>query len=326
MNERGKNILPMIGFILIVLVLLGGFAYYSQKKDAGNFMGMDNTPVKSGFGYDIDNKDEISTDGVDKITIISVSSEIKISTHSSNRVSAHFYGNVIGIKKENIPYLEVEKNGDEALVRIVYPLQAGFSVREDTKLDVVIPEEWNRDIEIKSISGNISADRLSGNDITINTTSGKIDISEIEAEGDISASSISGTCRIDKAISNSAKINTTSGDAAIGSLKAEDIKFRTVSGYAKLNAAAEKAELNSTSGNIDADFADGFEKVSAKSISGSVNLGISHKAEFTVDLKTISGNIKCEDFSMNISSSDKKELKGRVGNGGGRIDVSTTSG
>jgi len=328
MNERGKNILPMIGFILIVLVLLGGFAFYNQKKDkdAGNSTQADNSPRKNGFGYDIDNKGQISTNGVDKITIISVSSEVKISTHNSNQVSAHFYGNVIGFKKENIPYLEVEKNGGEALVRIVYPLQTGFSVSEDTKLDVVIPEDWNRNIEIKSISGNISADRLSGNDITLNTTSGKIEISEVKAEGDISASSISGSIGIDKAISDSAKINTTSGDTVVGSLKAEDIKFRTISGYAKLNVMAEKAELNSTSGNIDVDFADEFEKISAKSISGGVKLGIPRKAEFTAEFKTLSGNIKCEDFSMNILSSDKKELKGRVGSGGGKIDISTTSG
>jgi hypothetical protein len=170
MNERGKNILPMIGFILIVIVVLGGFAFFSRKKDTGNFKVIDNTRKKSGFGYDIDSTGKVSTDGVDKITIRSVSSEVKIATHKSDQVNAHFYGNVIGFNKENMPYLEVEKKGNEALVRIVYPAKTGLNITENTKLDVVIPEDWNRNIEVISISGGISADQLTGNDITLNTT------------------------------------------------------------------------------------------------------------------------------------------------------------
>lgn len=326
MNERGKNILPMIGFILIVIVLLGGFAFYSQKQGTGNNSAADNSLRKSGFGYDIDSTEKISTDGADKITIISVSSEIKITTHNSEQVNAHFYGNVIGFDKGNIPYLEVKKNGSEIMVRIVYPTKTGVNIREDTKLDVAVPEDWNRNIEVKSISGDISADELTGEDITLNTTSGEIKVSEIKAGGTISASSISGNCNIDKAVSDYAKINTTSGDVAVGSLKAEDIKFKTISGDAKLNVTAEEAELNSTSGDIDANFLSGFEKISAKSISGNVKLGIPDETEFTVDLKTLSGSIDCKDFSMNITSSGKREFKGKVGSGSGKIDISTTSG
>lgn len=326
MNERGKNILPMIGFILIVIVVLGGFAFFSRKKDTGNFKVIDNTRKKSGFGYDIDSTGKVSTDGVDKITIRSVSSEVKIATHKSDQVNAHFYGNVIGFNKENMPYLEVEKKGNEALVRIVYPAKTGLNITENTKLDVVIPEDWNRNIEVISISGGISADQLTGNDITLNTTSGKIEISDIDADGTISASSISGSCNIDKVISDNAKINTSSGDTVVGYLEAKDIKFKTISGHGKLNVTVKKAELNSTSGNIDVDFTNGFEKISAKSISGRVKLGIPGTTEFTVDLKTISGGIDCQDFPMKISSSGKKELKGQVGSGGSEIDVSTTSG
>lgn len=325
MTERGRNILPMIGFILIVIVVLGGFAFFSPKMNAGNFTVIDNSLNKSGLGYEIDDTREISTDGIDRITIRSVSSDIKVQTHNSNNVKAHFYGSAL-MKKESIPYLEVEKNGSEALVRIVYPSKINAGIKTDTKLDVVIPEGWKWDVEIKSISGDISADRLTGNDITLNTTSGKIEISDIDADGTISASSISGSCNIDKVISDNAKINTSSGDTVVGYLEAKDIKFKTISGHGKLNVTVKKAELNSTSGNIDVDFTNGFEKISAKSISGGVKLGIPGTTEFTVDLKTISGGIDCQDFPMKISSSGKKELKGQVGSGGSEIDVSTTSG
>jgi lia operon protein LiaG len=326
MVDRGKNVLPMIGFILIIIVIFGGFVLFGQKKNTEKFTGKDNSSIKSGFGYDIDSTGNVSTDGVDKITIRSVSSEVKISTHNSDQVNAHFYGNVVGFNKENVPYLIVEKNGDEALVRIVYPLRTGVNIREETKLNVLIPEDWNHNIEIKSISGDITADQLTGGDITLNTTSGNIKISEIKAKDNISVSSISGNCSIDKSISDYAKINTSSGDIIIDSLEAEDIKFRTISGDAKLNITADEAELDSTSGNIVAEFTDGFEKISAKSISGNVKLGIPGKAEFTADLKTLSGSINCKDFSMNISSSGERVLKGRVGRGDGKINISTTSG
>jgi len=327
MNNRGKNVLPMIGFILIIIVIFGGFVFFGQKKNAESSMGIDKlTSKKSGFGYGIDSTGNISTDGVDKITIRSISSEVKISTHDSDQVNAHFYGNVIGFSEENIPYMEVEKNGKEALVRIVYPVNTSVNIREDTKLNVMIPEDWDQNIEIKSISGNIAADQLTGEDITLNTTSGRIEVSEIKASGTVSVSSISGNCNIDSLISEYAKINTTSGDTTVDSLKAEDIKFRTISGYAKLNVAVEEAELDSTSGSIDVDFSSGFDKISAKSISGSIKLGIPSEAEFTADLKTISGSIDCRDFSMNILSSSERVLKGQVGSGDGKINISTTSG
>jgi len=326
MVERGKNILPMIGFILLVIVAFGGFAFYGRGKDAYNFTVTDNSSKNSVFGYDIDSTGEVATGGVDKITIRSVSSEVKISTHNSDRVEAHFYGNVVGFKRENIPYLEVEKNGNEALVRIVYPAEKGFKISEDTKLDVAIPEEWNRNIEIKSISGDITAKRLTGNDITLNTTSGNMAISEIKAKHTVSASSISGSCSFDKVISDIAKINTTSGSVNIDFLEAKELNFSSVSGDAELNTAAEEAEINTTSGSINVSFVNEFDKINAKSISGQIKLGIPGSAEFTANLKTVSGNIDCKDFAMNISSSGERELKGRVGSGDGKIDVSTTSG
>jgi lia operon protein LiaG len=326
MVERGKNILPVIGFILIVIVVFGGFAFYGRIKDTNDHTVIDNSSRNRLLGYDIDSTGEIPTDGVDKITIRSVSSKVKIFTHNSDRVKAHFYGNVVGFNKDNIPYLEVEKNGNEALVRIVYPVKTGIKISEDTKLDVAIPDGWDRNIEINSISGDVTADQLTGNDVTLNTTSGNIKISEIKAKDNISASSVSGSCNIDKAISDYLKINTTSGSINIDFLEAREITIKTVSGDAKLTAAAEEAEINSTSGNFAVNFTNEVEKINAKSISGNVKLGLPGSAGFTADLKTVSGSINCEDFLMSISSSGKRELKGRVGSGEGEIDISTTSG
>lgn len=349
MNQKGKNILPMIGFILIVGVLLGGFAMARALKG-------DNLSVrkatqgneqKNGLhsNYTLDETGEVSTKGMNKISISAVSSEINILSHQSDTVEAHFYGNLKTVNKDFLPYLEVKKEGDTAVVKVKYPQALNISTLGSSKLDVTIPEGWKDDLEVSSVSGKIGAVELTGEDIRLNTTSGSIEvdtlsgkdvrlnstsgdfkINQLIAKESFDKTTVSGRCEIDTVDCEEADLNSTSGGTFIKMSNSDKVKAQSISGRIEIKMKKGSADFQTTSGGIYATFTDSFEKFKANSISGTVKLEIPENSDFKIDVNTVSGDIRCNDFAVKISSSKRNKLEGEVGDGESRIDVDTTSG
>jgi lia operon protein LiaG len=352
MRERGKNILPMIGFILIVAVIFGGFAMANTFNGNSDVKTIEKNNKDRGllkknlFGnYDIDETSEISTKGTDRITINAVSSEINIQTHDSEKVEAHFYGDVSTLDPDARPFLEATKKGDTIAVAIKYPKTMSSFTSERTCLDVKIPKRWAEDLEVTSVSGKISAPELTGKDIRINSTSGSIQIDNITGKnirlvttsgdfklGELIArdtfkqSTISGTSSINKVEAEDIKLEVTSGSTSIQNAICEKVTSSSISGSVEINLKDGSAEMASSSGNIQVRFEEGFNDFSAKSISGSVNLDIPEYSEFELEVKTISGDVKCGDFDMRVISTKKNNLKAITGDGDSKIDIQTSSG
>jgi DUF4097 and DUF4098 domain-containing protein YvlB len=361
MNERGRNVLPMIGFIMILIVLLGGFSL-AKNKNARKMLDQNHSTStntnrtdkpfegiinKSGIlsGYTVDESGELSTEGINKITIASVSSELNIYRSDSNKISAKYYGDVQSSNKDSAPYLEVIKEGNEAIVRIKYPTWHNVSFSEKTKLDVTIPDNWGEDLDIKNTSGSISANELKGDDISIVTisgsisidklmgknieiksTSGAIAVDQVIASAKFTGSTISGKYAVNVIESREVDLNSTSGVIDVSDAQCDDFDARSISGDIDITLKKGNADIETTSGRIKIKFLDGFDTIKAKSISGKVLVSVPENSQFDVDIRTISGSIKCSDFSMKVNSSKSNELKGTVGSGGSQIDVNSASG
>lgn len=354
MNEKGRNILPMIGFILIVAVLLGGFAMaksfgkepriFDNKRET-NISIKNNRKSSPLGGYSIDDSGALSTSGINKISVSGVSSEISIETHNSDKVEAHFYGNVTTSNQDALPYLEVFKEGSTAVVRVKHPNVTNVSINGKTSLDVKIPEDWARGLEISSVSGKITATELIGDKVQLNTTSGEIEVDNItaediilqsvsggfnlgnlEADGTIKKSTISGSCTVNEVQAGEIALESTSGSTTIHNANADKITSTSISGAVEINLSRGSAEMATTSGEILVRFKEDFDKFSANSVSGGIRLEIPEDSEFKVDVSTVSGEIRCDDFAMKILSSKRNQLQAEAGNGGGRIEISTTSG
>ncbi len=354
MNEKGRNILPMIGFILIVAVLLGGFAMaksfgkgvqlFDNKRETG--ISIKNNRKSSPLGgYSIDDSGSVSTSGMNEISISGVSSEISIETHNSDKVEAHFYGNVTTSNQDALPYLEVVREGNTAVVRVKYPNVKNVSINGKTSLDVKIPEDWAQDLEVSSVSGRITTQELTGENVKLNTTSGDIEVdnitaddivfqsvsgsfnlSNLKANGTISKNTISGSCTINEAQAEKIALESTSGSTTIHNADADKVTSTSISGAVEVNLSRGSAEMATTSGEILVRFEEDFDGFSANSVSGGVRLEIPENSEFKVDINTISGEIRCNDFSMKILSSKRNQLQAEAGNGGSRIEIRTTSG
>jgi len=350
MNEKGKNILPMIGFILIVSVLLGGLALAKGFGKVGS-SDSDKTSSKSETrgstlgGYSIDDTGSASASGMKNISISAVSSEVKIETHRSNEVEAYFHGKVTTLNKDALPYLEVKKDGKTIIVRIVYPNPVNVSISGRTWLDVKIPEDWKNALEVSTVSGQITAPQLNGEEIKLNTTSGSINVANINGE-EVQMRSTSGSFKIGKAIvrdlfemgtisgsfeadnieAQKVKVESTTGTVTIKNAVAEKVTSTSISGAVQMNLQEGSAEMSTTSGEISVSFEKDFQKFKANSVSGSVTLKVPEDAGFKAEIKTVSGSIDCKDFSLKILSSKKNHLEAEAGDGDSEIEVYTTSG
>jgi len=110
---------------------------------------------------------------------------------------------------------------------------------------------------------------ISNKNITLKTSSGKI-----EGTGVYNASSIN--------------IESSSGNISINSITADTIKLKASSGYIKCNNVNGNTTLNTSSGSINVSVING--DVFAEASSGSINLGT---VNGTVNTKTSSGRIQC---------------------------------
>jgi len=317
--------------------------------------------------YMVDENGELSAQGKEMISVDVASTNVNVYTHDRDSVKAHLYGEVKATSEDIVPCLELEENGQGIAVSVKY-LQAGkrffryFS--DNLRLDVTIPESWINKLDIRSASGNISAQTLSGSDVALKsssgdikiqyitgyyiaaeTVSGNIDAGKLSGEkgfiksssGDLNikeavfsdkleVNTVSGKCHIDKLECKEGRLAAGSGDIETKDVVAEKVKSETVSGSIKIKMRNGSADLNVTSGNIRAEFEENFELINAKSASGNINLALPSGSEFTMNVKTVTGVIKCNDIPVKISSSDGRHLEGKVGNGSGEVNISTTSG
>jgi len=322
MNERGRNILPVIGFIILIGLVLGGFSI--AREINGGTITKQNT--KNSSDGEIDETSEISTKNRNKISIRSVSSGINVYTHDEEQVRAHFYGNFTTRDEDAVPYLEVKEDGSIVSVRIVYPKNTQLSISGNATLDVYVPGNWDGQLEISSVSGKIAADSITGDKVGLQTTSGGIEIGKVAAGGMFSTHSISGKSSIDKIECDEGNFRSTSGRITVGSVVSRTINAKTVSGRIEIKMIAESADIESASGEINAAFDNSFNTFKARNVSGKVKLAIPHDSEFSIEAKSMSGGIDIKDFPVKISTSKNNELKGQVGNGDGSIYISTTSG
>lgn len=125
------------------------------------------------------------------------------------------------------------------------------------------------------------------------------------------------------------------GKSVSGTVKLEKlagpVDFKTVSGDIALSlTGASDCDLSAVSGNITVQ-ADAFYNaaLSAKSISGGVDLVFSRGADARLRTSSISGEIDCK---LKLEDAESKKgygstgLAGRIGSGTGRIELSTISG
>ena len=176
-------------------------------------------------------------------------------------------------------------------------LNGDLSVRASVTL--VVPER--SDVRARAVSGDVFVGGIRASS-SLSTVSGRITATGLDGEvglrtvsGDIDVQGVGGTVRV----------NAVSGDVTI------------------TGGAPDEVTARSVSGELTLDF-DGVPDVDCTTVSGDVAVRFPASAGLDLDAVTVSGRLE-SGFPDELESG-KRRLRGRIGDGGARLSVRTTSG
>lgn len=250
------------------------------------------------------NIDEEKTEGIDGIECIYICTsfvDINIIPHEKDKIKIHYNGY---IKASSIPKLEIDRSGNTLYISTDTDKPSN-AFDPDLKLDIYIPSTFKEHLEVSTTSGDIEVRDIEIKSLQTHSSSGDIDILN---------SSI-----------DSISIDSTSGNQTVQSLASTEGNFSSSSGDINiLKSNIDSLSIGSTSGDQTAESLT-YIKGNFGSSSGDIILILPKNSEFNLKATTSSGNIS-SDFPIAITSKNRFELAGRVGDSSNSITISTSSG
>ena len=107
-------------------------------------------------------------EGIEKIVINTVSSDIKILPAEDKKIAVDFYGSITTNLGDNSPKLITDIKNGVLNISISYPktFSIGLFNISNLFLDVYIPSEFSQEINAASVSGDINIENFDGEKIT----------------------------------------------------------------------------------------------------------------------------------------------------------------
>ncbi len=263
---RKVGIIVLIIIIIIMIVGLSKVLMFAINHNDWNWFMNFGSSDEVRKQENIRKEEKIAIDDVKKLNLEFKSSDLNVffTEESDIRVVQYSYkelreDQLFMVDKSNSAIEIKESNKPQFFIFYI-----GFM--EQISYDVYIPKAYEKDLQIKSVSGDIEVNEsLKFEDLTISSTSGDVKMGNIEAK-DI-------------------KIETISGDIKLQDIKSDNLKLKAVSGDIKALSAIGNIEAKTTSGEIE------FGRIDATSVSGNVK---SEDFKVTRDskIKTTSGDVK----------------------------------
>lgn len=218
----------------------------------------------------------------DTIKILSTYSDVRVLNHEASSVKVLIYSsNDQATSEINKQTLEINKNDRK------YGCFGFCSHKEEVV--VYLPHDFNKDLFIHTVSGEVDVENFSSLDVEVKTTSGdvsvnhasKVSIESISGEilvgtvFDSYLKTVSGDINV-HSINRRVQASTTSGDVLIDDLTLEESgSIETVSGEVEIrNSSRIYVEAKSTSGSIEiASHDSSFIPLRVKTISGDILVG-----------------------------------------------------
>ncbi len=256
----------------------------------------------------VQKEEETSIDNCEKISLDFFSADIEISTskESTLKIVQEARGTMKEAEKFSLARsgntIEI-KDGRSNLTFNIFGL--GIS---DIKVKLSIPEGYNKDLEIKSASGNITFN----SDMDLNNVKCTLSSGNINSGGSISASQIS--------------LKDTSGNINIDNLQVKTYDLSTSSGNIKIMSLYGSGQVKASSGNIIINYKDISEESTVEANSGNVILTVLKGISFEFYGKCSSGEINST-FDLNYKNKKGNEATAKVGEGPyKKINARTSSG
>ncbi|MEU4606833.1 DUF4097 family beta strand repeat-containing protein [Kribbella sp. NPDC023972] len=206
--------------------------------------------------------------------------------------------------------LEVDSGSEEDVVFKVHDgeliIEGPRNVRRGPDIQVLIATPSTLDVRIKTGSGDISS-RMPLRTARLSTGSGDVRIERVEgdlavttgsgdlrvehAAGTVRAATGSGSIDIDEA-AEALGLSTGSGDVRVGDA-AGPATVKVGSGDITIERIQDHSVATSGSGDVRVEIADG-PSVQAETARGDVQIGVPDGVPTYLDLKTVTGRIRCD--------------------------------
>ena len=180
----------------------------------------------------------------------------------------------------------------------------------DTSFHVYLPKDYNGDLSVSTSSGSINLSEINAKNIDLNSSSGSIHSEDINGNTILSHSS-SGSQRFSDIDAASLTCETTSGSQRLSNVSADSVLCDASSGSTHLeNVASDSVSIDTTSGSIR------FQNLKADQIyilatSGSISGSIDGKeSDYSISSSVTSGSC-----NLNDRNSGSKELKVKATSG-----------
>jgi lia operon protein LiaG len=255
------------------------------------------------FGSDDQTKEVEVTKDIESIEIDVESISTTVIPSDNNRFEAELQGK---------GKLNISQSNDSIELKVNRKWFDWFSFFDDkNKLTIYLPENYDRDMDIKVGSGNFVFEGQSEEKpMTLSTLSLEMSSGNVELENFV-------TKEFDH--------EGSSGRISIHSLKTDKGSFDISSGKIDLRDYEGPLDADLSSGRLNAQLNELNDAVNIKISSGSVDLDLPDNADFTLNGKVSSGDISSE-FPLTNHTVNKKDISGKHGKGTHPINLKVSSG
>ena len=216
-------------------------------------------------------------------------------------------------------------SGIEAYADVTLRVPEGRTVAVYLGVGEATVSNVNGDLLVDVAAAGITTERTRGH-LRLDTGSGSVSVTD--AQGDVDLDSGSGGVRVRNVKGKTLRIDTGSGSVTADGVDVENLDVDVGSGGVRLtNVTAPDLHVDSGSGSVDVELASG---ATARDYlfdtgSGGVTLRVPSTFAGDLDISTGSGGITTE-LPIAVTRRDRTSLRGRIGEGGGRIKIDTGSG
>lgn len=315
--KNSTRLLLIIVCVVLILVLLSIL-----------FWGILNPEFIEEGSLQIRKEEMFEIEQIEKIIVKSKSADIKFYRTGESKIRV-VQKSSKKIKEQDL--FRISNNGSELIIEDdfkAFHFCIGFCFYPQTIYEIYVPNSYQNNIQVASLSGDILIEGLEQvANLELTTKSGDIELKNKVIADRVHLESISGDIDAVSIKSASIVIRSISGDIQNKMLEGEKIQLKTTSGDIENNRMKGQVEIttvsgeietdyfditgdstiNSTSGDIDIEFPSQAScKMSASSISGDVSFPHSESiigtGEYQVFFKTVSGDISVKVITDNVTN------------------------
>ena len=240
------------------------------------------------------------TEGIDQVSIITHSSDMKIVPESRNDVKATLNGS---------GELSVRKKGDTIEVEVKQKWYKFFDFNGGSDVTVYLPQDFKQNLKLEVGSGNVELNGGSNpfvlNKVDIDMSSGDVELSNLKTNS-FEHDGSSGRLKVNQLSTKKGSFDISSGDVILtgytGPLTGE------------MSSGQMKVQMDELTGDVSFDLS-----------SGDVELDLPDDADFKLDTEASSGNISTS-FTLKEQTVSNKKISGVHGSGKHQVNISLSSG